>query len=408
MSEDDKLELLRKLVAFNTVNGHELPVAEFIQSLLKENDIPSEIIPTGDDRADLVATIGTGHPVLAICGHMDVVDVNIDNWHTNPFTLTQDEDGDTLYGRGATDMKSGLAAMLIAMIEMKRNNTPIKGTLKLLVTSGEEVGQRGAEILQQQGYMDDVDALLIGEPSGYIGVHANKGELDIKIKAHGVAAHSSMPQLGVNAVEALLEVLRRIKEQVSSRMEKAHNTILGDSVFNIDTFHGGNQANAIPASAEADINIRVIPELPNEEILQIIQDTIDTFNSSSKANITMDVNMDIIPVIGNKDCRLIKLAQEIAPAHMSNVKPVKDSLERIEATAKTMGLTFDPNKLAVIGVSGGTDASKLLFNEPIGFPYLTFGPGAGNVAHQDNEYVSKAMYLDFIDLYQELFGAYLS
>ncbi|OZG48980.1 ArgE/DapE family deacylase [Bombiscardovia coagulans] len=408
MSENEKLDLLRKLVAFKTINGHELPVAEFIQSLLTKEGITSEIVPTGDDRADLVATMGSGHPVLAICGHMDVVDVNTSNWHTDPFTVTPSDDGDTLYGRGTTDMKSGLAAMLIAMIEMKRKNTPLKGSIKLLVTSGEEVGQLGAEILQDKGYMDDVDALLIGEPSGYIGVYASKGELDVRVKATGVAAHSSMPELGVNAVEAMLQVLQKIKEELADRMQKAHNAVLGDTVFNIDTFHGGNQVNAIPASAEAEINIRVIPELPNDEILKTIQATIDSFNSSSKAQISMDVEMNIIPVIGDKDSRLIQLAQKLTPAHMARLQQTPANLKHIQTAEKTLGVTFNPDKLLLIGVSGATDASKLLINHPEGFSFLVFGPGTGSVAHQDNEYVSKAAYLDFIDLYQELFSAYLS
>lgn len=77
MTEAEKMELLRKLVAFRSVNGHELPVAQYIQSLFEAEGIESQVLPFGDDRANLVATIGSGEPVLAISGHMDVVDVNM-------------------------------------------------------------------------------------------------------------------------------------------------------------------------------------------------------------------------------------------------------------------------------------------------------------------------------------------
>ncbi|BDR54037.1 succinyl-diaminopimelate desuccinylase [Bombiscardovia apis] len=407
MTEQEKMDILRKLVAFKSINGHELPVAQYIKSLFDAEGIESEILPFDDDRANMVATIGSGEPVLAISGHMDVVDVNMNNWHTDPFVLTEAEDGDTYYGRGSTDMKSGLAAMIISMIELKRENTPLKGTLKFLVTAGEEVGQPGAERLTSEGYMKGVDALIIGEPSGYAGVYANKGELDLKIKVKGRAAHSSMPAMGINAVEALLEVLDQIKDEMHQRMDGVTNPVLGGTVFNIDTIHGGNQVNAIPADAEAEINIRIIPELDNETILSIVNGVIDRFNASSKAQVSMDVDMDIIPIIGDKNCRLVKLAQEIAPDHMSQFPLSDKELEQARATAKMMGFEYVPNQLPVIGVSGGTDASKFLIDQPNGFSYLTFGPGS-NTPHQDNEWVSKAMYLDFINIYKELISQYLA
>ncbi|AKV54944.1 peptidase M20 family protein [Bifidobacterium actinocoloniiforme DSM 22766] len=407
MTNEEKLELLRKLVAFQSVNGHELPVAEFIKSLLAKEGIESEIVPTGEDRADLVASIGSGHPVLAISGHMDVVDVDRGNWKTDPFVLTQADDGDSLYGRGATDMKSGLAAMIISMIELKREDAPLKGTLKFLVTSGEEVGQEGAEILQRKGYMKGVDALLIGEPSGYLAVYANKGELDLTIKAQGRAAHSSIPALGVNAVEALLQVLDQIKERMAQASASANNDVLGGTVFNIDTIRGGNQVNAIPANAEAEINIRTIPEFDNEVILKTINEVIDSFNASSQAHVSMDVDMDIVPIIGNVDSKLIKLAQEVAKPYMAKVEWTEEGERKARALSKAVGAPFSKTDLVTLGVSGGTDGSKFLIDQPIGFDYLMFGPGSGT-QHQDNEWVSKAMYLDFTHLYKELFKRYLS
>ncbi|RBP98846.1 ArgE/DapE family deacylase [Bifidobacterium xylocopae] len=407
MTNDEKMELLRKLVAFQSINGHELPVARFIKSLFDQEGIESQIVPTGNDRADLVASLGSGHPVLAISGHMDVVDVNTANWKTDPFTLTEAEDGDTLYGRGSTDMKSGLAAMIISMIELKREGTPLKGTLKFLVTSGEEVGQEGAEILQRKGYMKDVDALLIGEPSGYLAVYANKGELDLTVHVKGHAAHSSTPALGVNAVEALLEVLDRITTRMASQSASATNQVLGDTVFNIDTIHGGNQVNAIPADAEAEINIRTIPEFGNQEILKAIQGVIDDFNSSSKAQASLSVDMDIVPIIGNVDSELVRLAQEVAKPYMAKVRWTEEGERKTQAMYQAIGIPFSKTDLVTVGVSGGTDGSKFLVDRPIGFDYLMFGPGSGT-QHQDNEWVSKAMYLDFTELYKELFKRYLA
>ncbi|BDR58580.1 ArgE/DapE family deacylase [Xylocopilactobacillus apicola] len=405
MNEQDKLSILSKLVGFKSVNDHEKPVAQYLQELLKKYDIKSEIVEIGPDRANLVAEIGSGKPVLAISGHMDVVDVELANWKTDPFKMSE-IDGN-LYGRGSTDMKSGLAAMIIAMIELKESKTPINGTIRLLATAGEEVGQAGAEKLFQDGYMKDVDTLLIGEPSGYRAVYANKGELDITIKSKGKAAHSSMPALGNNAVEHLLNILDQIREMMKNKGGNAHNEVLGDTVFNIDIIKGGTQPNAIPGSAEAVLNIRTIPEFDNESILKLIKQEIENYNNSTRGDISMDVEMDIIPIIGDVNCKIIELIKKIAKPYMSNIKYTPEQIKLAEEQSRLTGMPFSTTEIKTMGVSGGTDASKFLFDRPNGFNYVVFGPGENN-AHQDNEYVTKQMYFDFIEIYKELFTEFFA
>lgn len=212
MDEKKKVDLLSEMIQTKSINGNEKEVAKILQRELNEAGISNEILPFGDNRANLVATLGSGHPVLAVSGHMDVVDVDEENWNTDPFELVEKED--MFYGRGVTDMKAGLIASVIAMIELKEAETSLKGTIKLLASGGEEVGQLGAEKMANQGYMKDVDALLIAEPSGYRCVYANKGELNVMINSKGKAAHSSMPKAGINAVEHLLQVLNKIENKI--------------------------------------------------------------------------------------------------------------------------------------------------------------------------------------------------
>ncbi|WP_251360906.1 M20/M25/M40 family metallo-hydrolase, partial [Staphylococcus aureus] len=95
-----------------------------------------------EHRANFVAEIGSGSPILALSGHMDVVDAgNQDNWTYPPFQLTEKDD--KLYGRGTTDMKGGLMALVIALIELKEQNQLPQGTIRLLATAGEEKEQEG-------------------------------------------------------------------------------------------------------------------------------------------------------------------------------------------------------------------------------------------------------------------------
>ncbi|MBM7617959.1 succinyl-diaminopimelate desuccinylase [Weissella uvarum] len=381
MDQNEKMKVLQDLVHIDSVNGNEKTVAEYVQDLLKQHDIESKIIPLSDDdtRANLVAEIGSGKPVLAVSGHMDTVDVDKDAWDSDPFELT-DKDG-KLYGRGATDMKSGLAALAIAMIELKEANVELNGTIRLLATAGEEVGMQGSEELEKQGYMDDVDTLLIAEPSGYLYSYSSKGELNITFTSEGKAAHSSMPKMGINAIQQFIDFWSELKQNLDDYNKTAENKVLGHAVYNVDVIKGGTQANTIPDKLEALLNVRTVPEFDNDKVLEIIDQTIADFNKQAEGKISDEVGMQVIAIDGNPDAKIIDLIKQI--------------------TKKDLG-----KDIPMIGVPGGTDASKFLKQHPTGFNSVTFGPGDPTLAHQTNEYVEKDMYLKFIDMYVELFQAF--
>lgn len=404
MQEEQKLSILKDIIAIQSVNDHEKDVAVYLKQLFDETGIKNDILPLGDSktRANLVAEIGNGKPVLAISGHMDVVEVDADRWDTDPFTLTE-KDGN-LYGRGATDMKAGLVAMVIAMLELKENGAKIPGTIRLLATAGEEVGMPGAKAFKDQGYMDDVDALLITEPSGiYRAIYANKGELNVTVKSAGKAAHSSMPYLGNNAVEHLVAVLQKIKTEVKDITADFNNDVLGKTVINIDTIKGGNQVNAIPSAAEAEINIRTIPEFDNAKIWTKLQDIVNAYNASGTGEITITVGMDVTPISGNSDSKLLKDIQRIAAPFVSSDKLSDDERQKLRAEAKAVGIqNYTPGEIIAEGVPGGTDASQLIIDQPVGFDFVMYGPG-NNTPHQDNEFVPKSQFLNFINIYKQLF-----
>ncbi|KRM30775.1 succinyl-diaminopimelate desuccinylase [Agrilactobacillus composti DSM 18527 = JCM 14202] len=379
LNEAARLKILSDLVAIPSVNGSEQLVAEYLENLLAQYGIESEVVQFSEKRANLVAEIGSGRPVLGISGHLDVVSPgDAKAWLSgDPFTLTE-KDG-RLYGRGSEDMKSGLAAMAIALIEIKAAKTLKQGTLRFLATVGEEVGEPGAEQLQAQGYFEDVDALIIGEPTGYNIVYAHKGPVNITLTSHGEAAHSSTPEAGYNALNPLFVVLNQANTFFDNL--QVENETLGKVIFNPTVFHGGDQVNTIPGLATAEVNVRTIPEFDNHAVVQALQTIIDQENAKG-ADITLDVTMNLAPVAGAKDSRLVDLATTIGQDY---------STQQIDATAK----------------SYGTDASKFLIDKADGFPVIIFGPG-NDTAHKVNEYVDKQMYFDFVDLYQRLFSTYLN
>lgn len=377
-TNEDCIAILGDLIAINSTNDHEITVAKYLQKLLKENGIDAKVLRYSDTRADLLAEIGSGSPVLGISGHMDVVDAgDPTEWTSNPFELTE-RDG-RLYGRGAADMKSGLAAMVIALIEIKHNRLLKKGTIRLMATFGEEVGEEGSQKIAEMGLMDDVDALVIGEPSGYDPAFSHKGSLDIRLTSKGQSAHSSMPEDGKNAIDPLIEILHAANHHF--RDSAVENELLGPLTFHTTIFKGGNQVNSIPAMAEAEINVRTIPNFTNQQVIADLQKLVDQQNDAG-AQVKLEAYMTQDAVETTGKSRLMELIQRVG--------------------SEFRGAPIKPGVIPAV-----TDASNLLRDKDEGFPFAIWGP-TGDGVHQVDEYVEKDLYLNFIKMYITVFTQYLN
>lgn len=377
-TDAQKVQLLSDLVAIRSVNDNEEAVATYLKQVFAEHGITAKLVPVRGQRTNLVAEIGSGKPVLGVSGHMDVVSPgDASQWQSDPFTLT--ERAGRLYGRGAADMKSGLAALVISLIELHATGQPTQGTIRLMATVGEEVGEYGSQVFFEQGYMQDVSALLIGEPTGYALFSSHKGSMDIRLISQGLAAHSSMPELGANAIDPLLAILTRANH--AFRETDKENALLGKLAFNTTIFQGGNQVNSIPEAAQAEMNVRTIPEFDNETVVQVLQGLVDQQNMQG-AKVAMDVYMNQLPVEEPKDNPLSNLAAKL-------------------------GAPFAGQPIPKLPLPAVTDASNLLKEKGHQFPFIVFGPGS-QTAHQVDEYVERQMFLDFITLYQQLLPSYLN
>ncbi|AYX90849.1 ArgE/DapE family deacylase [Staphylococcus cohnii] len=402
-SNEEKVQILSDIVAIETVNDNEVEVCNYLQQLFSNYGIESKIQKIDERRANLIAEIGEGNPVIGISGHMDVVSAgNKSQWTYDPFSLTED-DG-FLYGRGAADMKSGLAALAIALIDIKQSQALQQGRIRFLATSGEEMEQLGSQTLYEHGYMDDVDALLIAEPCQDIMVYAHKGSMDYRITSYGKSAHSSMPVMGINAIKPLISFIQdiddayaRISKEVQGKaldftkfidrikpslpattaLEDVESALQGLVISNT-LIKGGVQVNSVPEEADADFNIRTIPEYDNAQVKALFSNTIKSHNDKG-ANLSSNLYLDLDPVLTTGDNSLINTAQSIAKS------------------------LFDEDFIAS-PIGGVTDASNLLKNKDENFPFLVFGPGIK--PHQIDECVEKDMYLKFIDFYSELLTTY--
>ncbi|ENJ3336748.1 ArgE/DapE family deacylase [Listeria monocytogenes] len=379
MERERKIQILKDIVNIDSTNGHEEQVANYLQKLFAEYGIESEKVQYDVDRASLVSEIGSNDgKVLAFSGHMDVVDAgDVSKWKFPPFEATEHEG--KIYGRGATDMKSGLAAMVIAMIELHEEKQKLNGKIRLLATVGEEVGELGAEQLTQKGYADDLDGLIIGEPSGHRIVYAHKGSINYTVKSTGKNAHSSMPEFGVNAIDNLLLFYNEVEKFVKSI--DATNEILGDFIHNVTVIDGGNQVNSIPEKAQLQGNIRSIPEMDNETVKQVLVKIINKLNKQENVNLELIFDYDKQPVFSDKNSDLVHIAKSVA----SDI--VKE-------------------EIPLLGISGTTDAAEFTKAKKE-FPVIIFGPG-NETPHQVNENVSIENYLEMVDVYKRIATEFLS
>ncbi|HCZ7220751.1 TPA: ArgE/DapE family deacylase [Staphylococcus aureus] len=400
-SEKEKIQLLADIVELQTENNNEIDVCNYLKDLFDKYDLKSEILKVNEHRANIVAEIGNGSPILALSGHMDVVDAgNQDNWTYPPFQLT--EKAGKLYGRGTTDMKGGLMALVITLIELKEQNQLPQGTIRLLATAGEEKEQEGAKLLADKGYLDDVDGLIIAEPTGSGIYYAHKGSMSCKVTATGKAVHSSVPFIGDNAIDTLLEFYNLFKEKYSElkQQDTKHEldvapmfkSLIGKEISEEDAnyasgltavcsiINGGKQFNSVPDEASLEFNVRPVPEYDNDFIESFFQNIINDVDSNK---LSLDIPSNHRPVTSDKNSKLITTIKDVASSYV------------------------EQDEIFVSALVGATDASSFLGDNKDNVDLAIFGPGNPLMAHQIDEYIEKDMYLKYIDIFKEASIKYL-
>lgn len=377
MNHEEKIRVLKDLVQIKSVNENEEEVANYLKNLFKKHEIDSTLVNYSPGRSSLVAELSNGEGrVLGFTGHMDVVDAGDESQWTYP-PYEGHIEGNKMYGRGTTDMKSGLAAMAIAMIELKEKGIPFNGKIKLLATVGEEIGELGSQQLTEEGYADDLDGLIIGEPSNYNLVYTHMGSINYSVVSHGKSAHSSMPKEGINAINHLNEFITEANRAMDKITEKYEDEVLGRTIHNVTVIHGGNQVNSIPETASLQANIRSIPRYSNDDIIHTLQAIVDKLNEKTDYHLELKVDYNKQAVKSPRDSALI---QSI--------------------------LNVSDKDLPLIGLSATTDAAEFTKSaQP--FDLVVYGPGEPTLPHQVDEYVQIDNYLDMIEQYQNSAKEYL-
>jgi len=376
------VDLTVQLVQTPTENppGNEKVAAQFLKPLLLKMGFKTKTVLSPKGRWNLLAEKrwGRGGRKLIFNGHLDVVPAGKGSqWKYPPFQgkLIKGK----IYGRGSSDMKSGIASFIHALSTIERSKIPLhQGAVVLHLVSDEEShGHQGMGFLTQREKIQG-DAALVGEPTDLQPVIAQKGALWLRILTIGKSAHGSKPHLGVNAVEKMMKLIERLR---IIPLEKDH-PLLGKPTLNIGTIKGGTKVNVVPEGCEIEVDRRMLPGEKKEEVLGEIKEMLDSLQS--------------------QDPFFHYRTEEIDFAEPSEVDPKEEIVKiGVEAIEKVMG-----RKPLLRGFSGFTD-SRFYINR-CHIPTLIFGPGGVDQSHTMDESVEVDALVHAAHIYAMILVEYLS
>ncbi len=379
--KDEALRLLADLVRVPTINppGADRAGAEVIARELDRRGLRPELTEVAPGQANVTARLrGTGEaPALLLNGHIDVVPPGEVPWSRPPFS-PQVEDG-RLYGRGASDMKSGLAAMLLAFDAVARGKKKLRGDLIFSAVADEEIGATGSLRLVSDGLTREVGAVVIGEPTGFNVYIAQKGLCWLELETTGLTAHGSLPHLGRNAI---VDMHALLAEVLAIPLREGTDPAHGRATLNVGTIRGGVGTNVVPDLCRAGLDSRLPPGVSESELMDEIRAAVQRAGEKRSG---MRVN--------------IRSAGSRAAVATAAEEPiVRDAL----ATCRDI-LGRTPEPLPTPGFA--TDASALCCQPPI--PFVIIGPGRIELAHKPDEYVEIDDYLRAVGLYAALAERFL-
>jgi LysW-gamma-L-lysine carboxypeptidase len=346
------IKLLEKALRLYTPSLAEKPLAEFLAD--KCDDLGFDNIRI-DEVGNLIATIGSGSPRVLLCGHMDTV----------PGKVKVRKEGDFIYGRGASDAKAPLMALLLAASTMQRNN----GTIIFVGAVDEEGNATGIKSLAKQKL--DIDYAVFGEPSGIRNVTiAYKGRIAINLKVNvGDSAHASAPWLAKNAIEEAMKFTTELKKSLEENQEgKSKGMLLTATPTEIK---GGDSHNVTPKECDTIMDIRI------------------------------PVNMNC-KMVGEKIATLVneiskKQGVEAIYSVLDETEPFEAPMDSPLIRAFTLGvMDVERTRPALIRKTGTGDMNIIgtLWNIPV----VTYGPGDPHASHTMDERVSMNEYLRGIEV----------
>ena len=369
---------LAQLIAFDTTSRlSNLALIDWVEAQLEPLGAVCQRIPNAEGtKANLWVRIGPDTPGgIVLSGHTDVVPVDGQDWHTDPFTLTE-RDG-LLYGRGTSDMKGFVALCLAFAPEFAKLN--LAKPIHFAFSYDEEVGCQGAPdmIAQIVAHGARPDAVWVGEPSLWQAVSGHKGITVTEVDVHGREAHSSLPDLGISAngvAVDLMMVLRQIEKDLTTRGPNDSPFDPPYPTLTIGEMRGGTAHNILARHCHFGFDLRCPPGFDPDAILAPFYEAAEQTDKKMKAR---------FPECGVEINRI------------SNVPPLAPDPDNA-AEILVRALTGDN---AMRAVAYATEAGQF---HQAGLSAIICGPGSIDQAHKPNEFIDPAQLQQGVTIFKKL------
>lgn len=361
----DVISLTKKLLSFNTVNppGNEGEIAEYIGKLLSGYGFRVEYPEFENNRLNLIAEKGLSphKPPIVLSGHLDTVPPGNTGWSSDPFA-GEIKDG-KLWGRGSSDMKGGLAAMITASIG-SFDDTPPGGGIRIVFSAGEEPGCQGIlKMVREKRGFGEASAIIVGEPTANLPATGHKGALYLRAIVSGKTAHSSMPELGINAIYKAAGAILKIKDL---NFDAEHDPLLGYPTLNVGMISGGMNINSVPDRAEFTVDIRTTTKVNHSKILKTLKEIIGK-------EAALETLVDLKPVFTPENDPFVRTVYDVC-----NIESPGDGFP--------MALPY---------LTDGSVLQKLYNDAPV----VILGPGQPEMAHHTDEFC----YLDKLEQAENIY-----
>jgi acetylornithine deacetylase len=370
----DVVSLLQQLIRIPSVNPDNAPgteqigeekIATFLAGWLESIGAEVDLEEIQPGRPNLIARFAPldGRPRILLGPHLDTVGVG--GMTIDPFG-GEIRDG-KIWGRGASDTKGPMAAMLWALHEHQESLADLPTAVDFVAFMAEESGQWGSKDFAKRHGKDYLFA-IVGEPTSMQVVHVTKGSLWATLRATGKAAHSSQPERGENAILKLTRALDQLDHHLGSQLATFTHPVLGRSTMNVGIIRGGARPNIVPDLAEAEIDIRITPALAAAGgALKLLTETIAFY----------DLPIEIVD------------PHENPPMETEAAHPMIQALLGTDAATQLAGAPWF------------SDAAHLSNG---GVPSICIGPGSIDQAHTVDEFIDMAALEQGADFFSAFIG----
>ncbi|MCL2473701.1 MAG: acetylornithine deacetylase [Alphaproteobacteria bacterium] len=377
---EQAIEILEKLVSFDTTSDKpNLACINYIERYLEKHGVQSSIVYEDETHANLFATVGSDEMYpksqsgIMFAGHTDCVPVSNQKWTSNPYELTK-RDG-KLYGKGAADMKGFIACVLAMVPHFLNAEDRTEKFFHVAFTSSEESTMYGAEALVNDLIAKNFKPrwTLVGEPTGFIAITQHRGVSVFETVVTGVAAHSSMPNSGANAIEVMNKVTNIILSVAKQRAENPYKNSqfkLPYTILNLGIIEGGAAPNIIADKCRLVWEIRPHPGDSDEDFLKEVKALIDRdILPDNEAKIETKQIEKAMPFTGNTVNKALEALRKVK----------KDLLEK----------TAD----------AGTEAG---IYQKLGEGVVVCGPGCVLNAHMADEFMEEPQMREFVSMLKKM------